>query len=128
MATELISRRTFLGAAGTTMLGMATPRIRPAGPRSVSALGDSMSDLGFFRDAYPRWLPHYLPGASVVALGEGGDSTADVLARCRKSGIVDYPALARRLHKPLRPVARVNTARYSPGRMTLFPSRTEPAL
>jgi lysophospholipase L1-like esterase len=71
----------------------------------VTALGDSLSDTIFFPDAYPHWLPRYLPGARISARGEAGDLTRDVLRRCREDGIVDYLAIDRLLgFKPPRPV------------------------
>ncbi len=99
-----ISRRTFLAATGASLVwlpdfGSASERLR-----SISALGDSMSDLAFFPAAYPRWLASDFPGVKVAALGEAGDSTAKVLGRCRAAGIVDYTVLSRLFHKPLHPV------------------------
>jgi lysophospholipase L1-like esterase len=64
-----------------------------------------MSDLVFEPHSYPRWLPRYLPGVRVTALGEGGDTTAMVLGRCRPSGIVDYTAVARALGTRLHPAS-----------------------
>jgi lysophospholipase L1-like esterase len=98
-----ISRRSFLSAT----LPFLVP-LYGGGPerlRSVSALGDSMSDTVFFPTAYPHWLASYLPGVRVFSQGEGGDTTAAVLRRCRPGGIVDYTALARHLGKTARPAA-----------------------
>src|SRR5947209_3986814 len=106
MSEPTLTRRTFLGAgAGAAGALLLAPATSPARSRPVvTALGDSLSDTVFFPDAYPHWLPRYLPGAAISARGEGGDRTAEVLARCRRDGIVDYLAIDRLLGLRARPV------------------------
>jgi GDSL-like Lipase/Acylhydrolase family len=102
MSGPTFTRRMFIGAVGAIL---AAPEASLARRRlTVTALGDSMSDIVFFPDCYPHWLPRYLPGVKVVALGEGGDRTEEVLARCRPDGIVDYLVIDRLLGLEPHPV------------------------
>ena len=103
MSEHTSTRRAFLGAAAAALLA---PAASPARSRlTVTALGDSLSDTVFFPHAYPHWLPRFLPGVHVSAMGEAGDWTANVLARCRRAGIVDYMAIDRALGAHPHPVA-----------------------
>lgn len=104
MAVVYTSRRAFLSAAVPSLVALCGCGGSPKRLRSVSALGDSISDIARFPTAYPHWLAGYLPGVRVFSQGEVGDTTAAVLRRCRPTGIVDYTALVRQLGKTARPV------------------------
>ena len=98
-----ISRRTFLAAAGASFLwlpdcGNASERLR-----SLSALGDSMSDLAFFPDAYPRWLASYFPRREGRRAGRGG--------RLHSKGSGTLPGRRnRRLHGPVQTLSQATAS------------------
>lgn len=116
MDEDRTTRRTFLAAAGAVAVaplgcasssGPTRTTAIPAvsGPlKSITALGDSLSDTGFFPHSFPRWLPQYFPSVRVTSLGEAGDDTATVLGRCWRAGIVNYLAAIRKLGGKPNPV------------------------
>ncbi|HEY6399311.1 MAG TPA: hypothetical protein VIX82_17845, partial [Solirubrobacteraceae bacterium] len=59
MTEASTSRRSFLAAAGLFMLAPSGCGGTSARLKTISALGDSLSDTVFHRNAYPRWLPSY---------------------------------------------------------------------